>query len=206
MPSFRFLDPGPLVDAELQLVPPNQGDVEAVLAACRHPQTLAQSPELARVTRTGLSEFLTAAPGGMHSGDLAAGRVPSYHFWMKLIGSVPVIPAAALGSGGMRIAGGISLRIGDTADLRLYVGHVGYHVYPPYRGHRYAERATRLLLPLARHHGLRELWITANPENAASCATCERLGAALIDTIPLPPQHQLYQRGDRLKCRYRLAL
>jgi hypothetical protein len=227
MPLFQFLDPGPLVDGDLELTPPRQADVEAVLAACRHPATLADAPELARVTRRGLADFLNAAPGGMHLGDPAAGRVPSYHFWMKVTGPLAVArPAAAAvqpslfgliappaaastaspAPATLRIAGGISLRIGDSPDLRHFVGHVGYHVYPPHRRHRLAERATRLLLPLARRHGLRELWITANPDNAASRATCERLGAKWVDTLSLPLDHPLYLRGERQKCRYRLPL
>jgi tagatose 1,6-diphosphate aldolase len=104
------------------------------------------------------------------------------------------------------IAGSISLRIGDNEDLRMYLGHIGYNVYPAARGHHYAERACRLLLPLARRHGLPEMWITCNPENIASRKTCERLGMTYVQTIDLPTDHILYQRGERRKCRYRIDL
>jgi tagatose 1,6-diphosphate aldolase len=106
----------------------------------------------------------------------------------------------------VRIAGGVSLRTGTTEAVERYYGHVGYHVYPPARGRGYAARACRLLLPLARRHGLRALWITCNPENVASRRTCERLGAVLVDTIPVPANDPLYARGDTQKCRYRLDL
>ena len=76
----------------------------------------------------------------------------------------------------------------------------------PARGRHYAERACRLLLPLARAHGMQTLWITCNPENVASRRTCERLGASFIDVVALPANHMLYQRGERVKCRYRLDL
>jgi tagatose 1,6-diphosphate aldolase len=119
--------------------------------------------------------------------------------------------AAAMPSWGdadppVRIAGGIGLRIGNTRDLELYYGHVGYNVFPPARGNHYAERACRLLLPLARAHGLRRLWITCNPDNLASRRTCERLGCTMVDLVHVPAGHPLHLRGEREKCRYRLDL
>lgn len=35
---------------------------------------------------------------------------------------------------------------------------------------------------------------------------CERLGAELIDIVPLPVDNDMYLRGEREKCRYRLDL
>ena len=197
--AFDFLEPGPLVDGELELVPPNAIYVEDVLAACRHPLTLRDAPkESSATTRDALQRFLRAAPGGREPGDPPRGWVPSYHFWMKLD---PGQSFAAI-----RIAGGIGLRVGTNDEIRKYAGHVGYHVYPPARGHHYAERACRLLLPLAKAHGLRELWITVNPDNLASRRTCERLGARLIDTLLIPADHPFHARGERAKCRYLIEL
>ncbi len=196
---FTFLEPGPLIDGELELIPPNEIYVEDVLAACGHPLTVRDAPkEAAATTREALARFLRAAPGGRESGDASRGFVPSYHFWMKLDGARPFAP--------VRIAGGIGLRIGTSEEIRNYAGHFGYHVYPPARGHHYAERACRMLLPLAARHGLRELWITVNPDNVASRRTCERLGARLIDTIPVPADHAFFARGERAKCRYLIEL
>jgi tagatose 1,6-diphosphate aldolase len=104
------------------------------------------------------------------------------------------------------IAGGIGLRIGNTRDVELYYGHFGYNVLPPARGNHYAERACRLLLPLASAHGMQTLWITCNPDNHASRRTCERLGCTLAEIVALPESHPLYLRGERRKCRYRLDL
>jgi predicted acetyltransferase len=196
---FEFLEPGPLIDGELELVPPNPIYVEDVLAVCRHPLTVRDAPKEAQsTTRETLARFLRAAPGGREQGDPARGWVPSYHFWMKLDPSKAFTP--------VRIAGGIGLRVGTNDEIRKYAGHVGYHVYPPARGHHYAERACRMLLPLAARHGIRELWITVNPDNVASRRTCERLGARLLDTIPVPPAHPFYARGEHAKCRYLLEL
>lgn len=106
----------------------------------------------------------------------------------------------------LEIAGGVGLRIGNTPDIELYYGHVGYHVFPAARGRHYAQRAVQLVLPLARRHGIRDLWITCNPENTPSRRTCELLGGQLVETIPIPSNHPLYLSGDRHKCRYLLKI
>jgi predicted acetyltransferase len=103
-------------------------------------------------------------------------------------------------------AGEIQIRIGDTDHLRLYGGHIGYGVRPEYRGRHFAARSLRLLLPLARRHGLPELWITCNPDNFASRRTCEIAGAEFVEIVDLPPDTDMYREGERQKCRYRLDL
>ena len=105
-----------------------------------------------------------------------------------------------------RVVGGLTLRIADTPDIRNCVGHIGYNVYPPARGAHLAERACRLIQPLARAHGVNPLWITCNPDNIASRRTIERLGAELIEILPLPANHPLRQEGETTKCRYRLTI
>jgi predicted acetyltransferase len=224
--SFEFLDPGPLIDAELELVVPEHRWVGRVLQTCRHPRTAAVDPDQACTTRSQLLEFLKAAPQGRLIGNPSRGRAPAYHFWMSVTDNpnerlsaqfeplswsqrLLTAPQKALWGaveGERRIAGGIGLRIGDSEELRLYSGHIGYHVYPPFRGRHYAERSCRLLLPLARQHGLTHLWITCNPDNIASRRTCERLGARLVDTVPIPPSHPFHARGEREKCRFVLEL
>jgi predicted acetyltransferase len=126
-------------------------------------------------------------------GNTAKGLVPFYKFHMRTeCCALPI--------------GSISLRIGSADELVLYFGHIGYGVEPAYRGHHYAERACRLLLPLAHSHGLDTLWITCNPENVPSRRTCERLGAVLVEIVNVPRRCDLYRQGERKKCRYRLDL
>lgn len=149
---FEFLDPGPLVNGDLELV---------------------------------LEEQRPAEP--------ARGYVPVYRFRMA--------PA-----GGNEKLGSIDLRVGNPFSMVLYGGHIGYGVEPEHRGHHYAARACRLLMPLARRHGLRALWITCNPENAASRRTCELAGAEFVEIVDLPPESEMYREGERRKCRYRLDL
>ena len=133
-------------------------------------------------------KLLTSSPG-----NAKQGLVSSYKFQMIVHGCA-------------KPAGTISLRIGDTDDLVLYFGHIGYGVEPAHRGHHYAARACRLLLPLARRHEMETLWITCNPDNIGSRRTCELLGATLAEIVDVPKRTDLYWQGDRQKCRYRLDI
>ena len=102
--------------------------------------------------------------------------------------------------------GRIELRVQNTHHTVMYAGHIGYRVYTEYRGRRYAARACRLLLPLARRYGLETLWITCDPDNIASRRTCELAGAELVEIVDVPEHMDMHQRGERRKCRYRLDL
>ena len=46
-----------------------------------------------------------------------------------------------------------------------------------FRGHRYAARSCRLLLPLAAAHGLKVVWLTVDPKNVPSQRTGKIIGA-----------------------------
>ena len=124
-------------------------------------------------------------------GDLAAGRVPAYTFTIV--------------AGGEEVGLG-ELRVGNSDDIVLYAGHIGYRIYLEHRGHHFALKACRLLLPLAREQGLDPLWITCNPDNWPSRRTCELLGAEFVEIVELPEDNVMYAQGDRLKCRYWLRL
>jgi predicted acetyltransferase len=121
--------------------------------------------------------------------DSAKGWVPAYHFDMVV---------------GSEVVGHIQLRLGATPGMVGFGGQIGFGVEPAHRGHRYAARSCRLLLPLARAHGMTELWITCNPDNWASRRTCELAGAQLVEIVDLPPDSDMYLEGERQKCRYRL--
>ncbi|AIE84911.1 GNAT family N-acetyltransferase [Fimbriimonas ginsengisoli] len=150
--SFTFLDPGLLVDRELEL----------------------------RLRKT--------SPG-----NPAGPWAPAYHFDMVLSLTETKV-------------GNIDLRIGDLPGLVLYGGHIGYTVDRGHRGHRYAARAVRLLLELARRHGMTTLWITCNPDNMASRRTCELAGGEFVEIVDLPTDNDMYLEGEKQKCRYRFRL
>lgn len=154
---------------------------------------------------TGQGDSVLSEPGDLSDGEIrlvlqqttpadpAGGVVPAYHFYI-----VRVADDAR--------AGRISLRVGHTEWILRYAGQIGYGVEPAYRGHRYAAKACRLLVPLARRHGLEELWITVNPDNTPSRRTCEILGAEMVEIVDVPVGTDMHKKGDRRKCRYRLPV
>ena len=142
-------------------------------------------------------------PGSLRDDDLSLvlvetlaanptkGFVPAYRFAMHL----PHSPQAA---------GEVSLRLGDSEFLTNFAGQVAFRVAEPFRGQHLAARACRLILPLARRHGLDPLWITCNPDNLASRRSCEIAGATYVECVEIPPDCDLYAFGERQKMRYRL--
>lgn len=103
-----------------------------------------------------------------------------------------------------QVLGNIRLSLGSTPHLERYAGHIGYGVLPEHRGHHYAARSVRLLLPLARKAGLDPLWITCDPENLASRRTLELAGAELVEIVDVPLDCIIHRRGHPRKCRYRI--
>jgi len=115
--------------------------------------------------------------------------VPAYNFEMK-------------NSSTHVYLGEIHLRIGNNENI-FYGGHIGYGVEEKFRGHRYAARSVKLLLPFAKKHNLTEIYITCDPNNLASRKTCELAGGKLIEIIDIPKYNDQYLRGERQNCRYR---
>src|SRR5580700_5752851 len=109
--GFKFLETGPLVDDELELVTPSPAWVDAVLAACRHPTSLERSPALADTSRQQILDFLKACPDGRQEAKASGDLSPAYHFWMRLRDDSQ-----------LPIAGGINLRIGNKFDTVMYHG------------------------------------------------------------------------------------
>lgn len=150
------------------------------------------------------SPFRFICPGRLVDGDLCLqvvarrpaipdqGYVPSYDFEMRKVATSEKI-------------GTIRLRIGSVRKLRC-PGHIGYEVIHKHRGHRYAARSCRLLLPLARAHGLKALWLTVKPTNRASRRSGELAGARYVDTIRIPRDHEMHRDGGRFLRRYRIRL
>ena len=85
------------------------------------------------------------------------------------------------------IIGEIALRIGDSPE-QFYLGHIGYHIDPPYRGHGYAAKACALCKPLLEGLGQRSVVITTDPDNLPSIRTCLNLGCEKESTVRVPLQ------------------
>jgi len=131
-------------------------------------------------------ELVKFAPHEFH-------KVPTYHFRM-----VHAETGEELG--------GINLRIGFSPHIERYAGHVGYAVHLQHRGHSYAVRALRLLLPLASRLQINPLWITCDPENKASRRTLELVGAHFVEEVAVPADCVIFRSGKTRKCRYRLSV
>ena len=102
-------------------------------------------------------------------------------------------------------AGSCSLRAGYHPSLWVS-GHIGYTVFPSFRGHHYAARLVRLLLDYARVWGMPEISICCVPENIASRRTCEIAGLSFDGIFSIPDTHSLYAQGKRQFCRYTMDL
>jgi tagatose 1,6-diphosphate aldolase len=119
------------------------------------------------------------------------GWVPAYHFTIARAESQQPL-------------GLLRLRVGSSDWLHMYAGHVGFSISEPHRGNRYACHALSLVAPFAWKIGIVPLWITCDPDNFASRRTCELAGAEFVDTVAIPPGNDMYERGDRFRCRYQL--
>jgi len=104
-----------------------------------------------------------------------------------------------------RKVGYISLRLGESPQL-YYLGHIGYRIDEPYRGHGYAAQACRLIIPLMQELQLRSVCITANPDNIPSRKTCEKIGCELESIVSIPQGFRGVCSGDTEKCRYILRI
>ena len=124
----------------------------------------------------------------------------------QLRGYAPVYKFDVLLADSGTVVGAVDLRISNTEHILLYAGHIGYGIDPRFRGNRYAAKACSLIKQTALAHGFKTLWITCNPDNPASRRTCEILGAQLVEIVDLPEYTEMYQKGERQKCRYRWDL
>jgi predicted acetyltransferase len=128
-----------------------------------------------------------------HPADKSKGWVPAYEFAVRLPGNPEPV-------------GNVFLRIGNTKNMKMYGGHIAYGIKEKYRGHHYAAKACKLVKKIALDHGLKTLWITCNPDNYPSRKTCEALGCELVEIVDLPEDIDMYQEGERQKCRYKWSL
>lgn len=93
-------------------------------------------------------------------------RLPGYRMWMW--------DGEFCGSIGLRWQPG-------SSELPPYVlGHIGYAVVPCKRGRGYATQALKLLLPEAKKEGLDYVYITTQPDNAASQRVIRANGGVLL--------------------------
>ncbi|MCL1949390.1 MAG: GNAT family N-acetyltransferase [Turicibacter sp.] len=94
--------------------------------------------------------------------------------------------------------GVLEIRIGSN-EFTFYAGHIGYEIYPSFRGHHYASQACQLAKTVACLHKISTLYICCLPDNIPSNKTIKRLGAQFIGTYLVPFYHEMYLLGiDRV--------
>ncbi|MFL0270091.1 GNAT family N-acetyltransferase [Candidatus Clostridium radicumherbarum] len=124
--------------------------------------------------------------------DEPKGYLPAYKYEIRL-------------HNGKDRIGRIDIRIGHNRNT-YYGGNIGYEIEEMYRGHHYASKSCRLVKQVAVAHEMDKVIITNNPNNIQSRKTCENIGANLLEIVDLPEDNEMYQLGDRQKCRYEWIL
>ena len=101
--------------------------------------------------------------------------------------------------------GKISIRIG-AAFHTYYNGNIGYEIDEPHRGHGYARAACRMILDVARYHGMTTLYLTCAESNTASYRTIAGLGAELLEICEVPREYFAFREDMERQRIYRLTL
>lgn len=153
-------------------------DIERVNAL---PWTFDGFTELPALTDGSIELRCVAMQSGNDSQNVETKLVPQYCFEITKDGEK---------------VGDINLRIGYCERL-YYGGQIGYNVEKAHRGNGYAAAACRLLIPVAKAHGMGKLFITNNVTNYASRRVCEKLGAKFVGVATLPEWMDLYRDGQR---------
>ncbi|MFA5597959.1 MAG: GNAT family N-acetyltransferase [Pusillimonas sp.] len=103
--------------------------------------------------------------------------LPAYHFDICLLDGT--------------LIGKCDLRIGHN-DKTYVGGNIGYAIYEPHRGHRYAAKACELMFKQAKKHKMDHIIITCAPDNIASSKTCELAGGKFLEIAPIPEDNEMY--------------
>lgn len=105
----------------------------------------------------------------------------------------------------MNKVGKISIRIGHNYHS-YYNGHIGYEIDIKYRGNNYSFYACKLVLQVARYHGMKLINLTCSESNKASRKIIENLDSKLIETIFVPKNYFGWYEGIEKQCIYELEL
>ena len=129
------------------------------------------------------------------SSDGDGDNPPAHRFFIKTRGNDDVV-------------GRCSFRVGDTSNRHIkYGGNIGYDIDERCRGNKYSLKACKLLLILAKSHGMNSVYITCDPENTASRRICELLGADFVAMLDLPEDDYNYiNNGRKQHCVYEMSI
>ncbi|MEG1524954.1 MAG: GNAT family N-acetyltransferase [Clostridia bacterium] len=142
-----------------------------------------------------MDDVLLSSPGTFNDGEISLrliqtfsadekkGFVPSYKFAIDRVADGAEV-------------GHIDLRVGYVRGT-YYGGNIGYEVVEAFRGHRYAAKAVKLLLPLCKHHGMSSVIVSCAADNVTSRTTIEACGGTLLERVLVPSYTTLYREGTR---------
>lgn len=101
--------------------------------------------------------------------------------------------------------GKISIRIGANYHS-YYDGNIGYEIEESYQGNNYAFKACKLILQVAKAHGMNEIILACDESNIASYKTIEHLGAELLEIVIPPEDYFAFQKGMKAQRIYKLQI
>lgn len=104
-----------------------------------------------------------------------------------------------------RFIGRISMRIGNNFSS-YYNGNIGYEIEENFRGNNFSFKACKLVLQVAKTHGMKEIFLTCDENNIASYKTIEKLGGKLIETTKPPKTYFAYRENMKKQRIYKLIL
>ncbi len=104
-----------------------------------------------------------------------------------------------------RFIGRISMRIGSNFNS-YYNGNIGYEIEENFRGNNYSFKACKLVLPIAKAHGMSEIILTCDEDNIASYKTIEKLGGELIEIVKPPETYFAYRVNMKRQKIYKLHI
>jgi predicted acetyltransferase len=95
------------------------------------------------------------------------------------------------------IVGRVSIRHALDEFHRIYGGHIGYSVLPPFRRRGHATEILRQALAVARGLGLERVLVTCDEDNVASARVIERNGGVFESLVDRPghPRKRRYWFG-----------
>lgn len=97
--------------------------------------------------------------------------------------------------------GHINFKVGDTNHIRQCVGHIGYEIFPEFRGNSFSYFACNAIRPFIRTF-YDKVILTCDPENASSLKIIEKLNGKFLNEIMVPKYDPSYKSGSKLKRRY----
>ncbi len=104
-----------------------------------------------------------------------------------------------------RFIGRISMRIGNNFHS-YYNGNIGYEIEENFRGKNYALKACKLVLPIAKSHGMNEIFLTCDENNIPSYKTIEKLGGELLEIVRPPKNYFAYRENMKKQRIYKLYI